>query len=251
MLQPKRRGDKYYFRLLLNPVSRVMKFEKFFEYFSGLENGGTVVDYGCGDRPYEEMLSGKFDRYVAVDYDAANAAHTRRPDISIVDNKLGLPSGSARAVVLTEVMEHLYEPRVVLREINRVLEPGGILIGTVPFAINEHEQPYDFHRYTYFCLKAMFDEAGFEVERLEYVGDNVGVAVTCVTRLFGILPKALHKIGLCRLALACFAFIRLPEAIYYMLHSAGLNPGKLPYYQSYPFGFSFMLFKRSDSDSKR
>ena len=243
MLQLRKRGDKYYYPLLLHPVSRVMKFEKFFEYFSGLPAGGTVVDYGSGDRPYEDMLLGKFDRYIAADYEAANAAHARRPDVLIEGNRLDLPDASVKAVVLTEVMEHLYEPKVVLSEINRILEPGGILIGTVPFAINEHEQPFDFHRYTFFCLQAMFDEAGFEVQQIEYVGDNVGVAILSMTRVAGVVPKALHKLRMAPLAVAIHAVVRIPELIYYWLVKVGLDPNKSAYYRSYPFGFAFMVTK--------
>lgn len=243
-LKPNSRGDRHWYPLLKNPVARVLKFEKFCEYFSDLPGGRTVVDYGSGDSPYESMLSKKFEQYIAADYLAANVAHARRPDVAIVDNKLDMPNATASCVVLTEVLEHLYEPRKVLTEINRVLEQGGVLIGTVPFAINEHEQPYDFHRYTFFCLQAMFEESGFEIKRLEYVGDNIGVAIVCWSRVAGIIPKALYRLRLSRVAVAVNGLIRIPELIYYWMRRIGLDPARVAYYRSYPFGFSFMLVKR-------
>ncbi len=243
MLELQQRAGRFYYGLFRHPVARVMKFEKFASYFSELPNGGTVLDYGSGDRPLEPMLAGKFDRYIAADYPATNAAHARRPDVVINTDGLDLPDESVECVVLTEVLEHLYEPKLVLQEIHRLLKPGGTFIGTVPFAMNEHEQPYDFHRYTFFCLKTMFEKTGFEIRRIEYVGDNVGVAIATATRVVAIIPKTLHRLGFRRLATATHSILRVPEALYYGAVKIGLDPGRLPYYRDYPFGFSFCAAK--------
>ena len=94
-----------------------------------------------------------------------------------------LHSESIDCVVLTEVLEHLYEPKIVLKEIHRILKPHGIIIGTVPFVVSEHEQPYDFYRYSYFCLEKMFRDASFDVIKLDYIGDNIGTAIAVTNRI--------------------------------------------------------------------
>ena len=224
-------------------MSRVMKFRRFVEFFEALPKGKLVLDYGAGDRPLEPMLKSRFENYIAADYEPANAAHARRPDIPIVDNNIDVESGTVDCVVLTEVMEHLYEPKEVLSEIYRILKPGGALIGTVPFAIGEHEQPYDFHRYTSFALIRMFEDTGFTVNKLEYVGDSVGVAISAISRVFGIVTKLLHKLKLAPLANVVQLIFRLPELVYYAAVRVGADPGRIGYYRNYPFGFAFSVTK--------
>ena len=248
MLKLQNRNGRYSYSIFLNPVSRVMKFKRFAAYFASLPKGECIVDYGAGDRPLEPMLRTKFSRYIAADYPPSNAAHAQRPDILITEDSIDMESATADCVVLTEVMEHLYDPKAVLAEIKRVLKPGGALIGTVPFALGEHEQPYDFHRYTSFCLRRMFEETGLEIVHLEYVGDSVGVAVSSFTRVLGIFVKALHKLKLAPIAHFVNIIFRLPEMLYYGLVQIGLNPGRVGYYKAYPFGFTFHVVKPAQEE---
>lgn len=67
-----------------------------------------------------------------VNYDIANV-----PGVQRVDVRLGipLPDGSAKVVVASHVLEHLHpftELPNVLKEIHRVLAPGGLLRAAVP-----------------------------------------------------------------------------------------------------------------------
>ena len=43
----------------------------------------------------------------------------------------------------------------------RVVRPGGTLFFTIPFIWDEHEQPYDFGRYTSFGIEAVLRRNGF------------------------------------------------------------------------------------------
>lgn len=243
MLKPRYHHGRWSYSVLSHPVSRVLKFDRFMSFLEKLPRGGTVLDYGAGDRPYEELLLERFDKYIAADYLAANEAHAARPDIEIANNAIDLDSASVDCVVATEVMEHLYEPKLALREMHRVLKPGGFLIGTVPFAMNEHEEPHDFHRYTSFCLTQMFAETGFQCERLEYVGDSVGVAMGAFSRVLGISTKGLHKLHLKRLAWMSQFFLRFPEYGYWLALRCGVNFQRIGYYRAYPFGFAFLVRK--------
>src|SRR6185503_16910001 len=135
-------------------------------------------------------------KYIAADYAAANVKNARRPELYIEDNRVLADDASVDCVVLTEVLEHIYEPKRALEEINRLLKPGGHIVGSVPFAIGEHEQPYDYHRYTYYCLKRMFEDAGFEIVHLDYLGDAVAVLLSTTSAVLGVIPKGLRRVRL-------------------------------------------------------
>ncbi len=83
-----------------------------------------------------------------------------------------LPENSIDSVLLTEVLEHCPEPKLVLKDIHRVLKQDGTVIFSVPFIWYLHESPWDFYRYTPFAIKKMFEENGFRFEILETYGSN-------------------------------------------------------------------------------
>ncbi|MEU8887731.1 class I SAM-dependent methyltransferase [Streptomyces sp. NPDC048442] len=108
-------------------------------------SGATVLDIGCGDGTAAvtaaPLLSGH--RIVGVDWsqDALRRASARFAavphDLMAVRGELtdgGLPfaSGTADAVLFSEVIEHLVDPDSALDEIRRVLAPGGHLMLSTP-----------------------------------------------------------------------------------------------------------------------
>lgn len=239
------RNGRYYYSLRKYSLLRVLSFERIQTYFSLLPTGDAVLDYGAGDRPYEELLRTKYVSYVAADYAVTHASFYdgKAPDLLLDGNRIPLSDGTVDCVVLTEVLEHLYEPRIVLAELNRVLKSGGVLIGTVPFAIQQHDEPHDYHRYTYYCLKRMFEDAGFRVAELDYIGDAVGVVIASSLAVLEIIPKAFQKMRLAPVADVLRALFRIPAFLYYYGCKVGCDPGRVPYFKRYPLGFSFCLAK--------
>jgi len=245
MLILNHKNNKFSFSLLSNPLPRVLKFQKLIHYFKQIPKGHSVLDYGSGDRPYKKLFLTKFREYIAADFPATNIKHSIKPDISIdSDGLINLPSASVDCVILTEVLEHLYKPDSVLKEIYRLLKFDGILVGTVPFVVQEHEQPFDFHRYTYYCLKKMFEDSEFEIIHLEYVGERIAVAITVFNSVLQIFVKTLRKIKIEILADLLNCIIKIPEFIYLYLKKAGVDVQKVKYFKALPLGYSFYLRKK-------
>lgn len=71
-------------------------------------------------------------------------------------------------VLCTQTLEHVSDPLVALHELYRVTQPGGALWLSAPFTFEEHEQPYDFYRYTRFGLRYLVEGAGWAVENLDW-----------------------------------------------------------------------------------
>lgn len=72
-------------------------------------------------------------------------------------------------MITNQVFEHVFNPDKFLSEINRVTKRNGVLLLSVPFVWDEHEQPFDFARYTSFGLTHLLNTHGFEVLDLKKV----------------------------------------------------------------------------------
>jgi 2-polyprenyl-3-methyl-5-hydroxy-6-metoxy-1,4-benzoquinol methylase len=95
--------------------------------------GGVILDVGCGCGALRAFVAPIFDRYVGIDlirYDSFPADCEFHP--ADLNQKLPFPNASADAVVAAEIIEHLENPRALMRELVRVAKPGGMLIVTTP-----------------------------------------------------------------------------------------------------------------------
>lgn len=121
---------------------------------------GTVVDLGCGTRPYEADILGHAERYIGLDWN--KTLHGLHADIAAdLAKPLPLLDSSLDCVTLFEVLEHVPEPAALLAETSRVLKPGGVLMLSVPFQWWVHEAPWDFYRYTRHGLAYLLGKAGY------------------------------------------------------------------------------------------
>lgn len=128
------------------------------EHFSG-----TLLDVGCGEMPYREILTAPPSRvveYIGLDLPESTFYRTR-PDLEWDGRDIPLADASVECAMATEVLEHCPDPAVVLREVFRVLKAGGRFIFTVPFLWPLHNVPYDEYRYTPFALRRLLEGAGF------------------------------------------------------------------------------------------
>ena len=74
-----------------------------------------------------------------------------------------VPDGSFGAVLCTEVLEHHPEPITVVKELARILEPGGKLILTAPLGSGIHQEPYHYYGgYTPWWYERFLGAAGFK-----------------------------------------------------------------------------------------
>lgn len=125
--------------------------------------GGTLLDVGCGVKPYRELFG--VDKYWGVDVQGGGHSDgVKDSDIFYDGVSLPVKALSVDSVISTQVIEHISSPAIYLSEIHRVLKPGGMLLLTAPLLFGEHEKPYDFFRYTSYGIKHILIDAGFDIK---------------------------------------------------------------------------------------
>lgn len=145
---------------------------------------GDLLDLGCGEVPLYGMYRDQIAQTICVDWPKSYHGH-RHVDVACDLNRpLPFADASFDTVVLTDVLEHLFDWRTAWAEVARVLRPTGRAIVGVPFMYWLHEDPYDFFRPTEFALRRCCLEHGLTVVSLKPYGGAADV-------LFDITAKHL------------------------------------------------------------
>lgn len=97
---------------------------------AGSRLDGTLLVDGCGLGMYVEHLAPHARRVIGLDIEVERAAeaHRRSPEVlSAAAERLPFPANTFDLVLSHEVLEHVQDDRRAIREIVRVLRPGGRL----------------------------------------------------------------------------------------------------------------------------
>src|ERR1700722_16833466 len=133
---------------------------------------GKLLDFGCGSKPYRALFN--VDEYIGLDFENPGHPHLNEQIDVFYDGKhIPFGDGVFDCIFSSEVFEHVFNLPSVLKEISRVLKPGGLILVTCPFAICEHEIPNDFARYSSYGLRHLMSEHGFETVIQEKTGNSV------------------------------------------------------------------------------
>lgn len=134
---------------------------------------GRLLDVGCGSKPYQALF--EVDAYVGLDIDSEASRKHGIADHHYDGNTFPFADASFDTVLCSQVLEHVFNPDEFLSEILRVLKPGGKLLLTVPFVWDEHEQPYDYARYSSFGLRALMEKQGLKIIHHEKIGADASI----------------------------------------------------------------------------
>jgi SAM-dependent methyltransferase len=124
--------------------------------------GGKTLDVGCGIKPYKKYFNS--NEYIGIDL--KTTLHNSENSIDVYYDGKVIPFNNEQfdSVVTSQVLEHVFHPDLFLGETNRVLKTNGYLLITVPFVWDEHEQPFDFGRYSSFGIVYLLEKNGFEIK---------------------------------------------------------------------------------------
>ena len=123
---------------------------------------GRVLDVGCGEKPYRRLFTAATS-YVGLEIDHSDSLRPQRnrADCFYDGTRFPFDDREFDAVVTSQVLEHVFAPERFLMEMHRVLRDDGLLLVTVPFVWDEHEQPWDYARYSSYGLRHLLGMGGF------------------------------------------------------------------------------------------
>jgi SAM-dependent methyltransferase len=141
----------------------------------GGDAGRRVLDLGCGTGTMLAHLR-RFGEVEGVDADERAVKFCRSRGERRVQllqaPTLPFPDHAFDLVTALDVLEHIEDDEGALREVARVLRPGGTLLATVPaygwMWGAQDEISHHFRRYTAGQLRKLIGRVRFETERLTY-----------------------------------------------------------------------------------
>ncbi len=153
---------------------------------------GRTLDVGCGSKPYIHLFK-NVSSYEGMDMEQSGHKHRdSQIDIYYDGKTFPFPENSFDSLVFFEVLEHVFTPAEFMQQIRKVVKPGGHCLITVPFIWGEHEQPYDFARYSSFGLKHIFDAHGFEIiQHKKYLTDLRLIFLLVNSYVYSVFKKYL------------------------------------------------------------
>jgi SAM-dependent methyltransferase len=106
-----------------------------------------------------------------------NISAAKSPNIRADATQMPFASGTFDAAICAETLEHIYDPRLVVTELARVLRPASRLVITVPFMFGIHADPEDYGRYTPSFWTRLLGDCGFCRVEIEEQGGFGSVLV--------------------------------------------------------------------------
>jgi SAM-dependent methyltransferase len=145
-------------------------------YFRGHTTAtDTVLDFGCNDGLFLSCLDAK--RRIGIEANPAARARRVSEEVEIYADISAIPDATVDVAMSNHCLEHTLVPFETLRQIHRVLKPGGKFVLVLPFddwrnSVHRIWRPKDRdnHLFTWSPMNIgnLLTEAGFQVERAEH-----------------------------------------------------------------------------------
>jgi SAM-dependent methyltransferase len=158
--------------------------EKAVQDFARLfDTGKKILDVGCGEKPYAH--------YFTCQYVGLGSFQKSKADVIADAWNTEFPDNSFDGILLNQSLEHIEKTAETIREVKRILKPGGRVLVTVPqtmpnhgYPLSSQKAPYqnfdtgqmrywkeDYWRFTKFGLVSLFRDFTIEkaVESNSYV----------------------------------------------------------------------------------
>jgi SAM-dependent methyltransferase len=216
------------------PGSRIMAdaIAKHYDEYTKHHVRGSLLDLGCGKVPLYEC----YKQYIS-DNTCADWGNTLHKNAYLdcehdLNTKLPFADEQFDTIILSDVLEHIYQPRLLWHEMHRVLKPNGKILMNVPFFYWLHEVPFDYYRYTEHTLRRFAEETHSKIHVLKPLGGVIEIWGDLMGKVFSrifVIGKGLSTFS--QLLMSTLSNTRLGKKIYEKTSS------------QFPFGY-FMVVEK-------
>ena len=178
-----RKAIKYGYQNRINNVTRFKKF-------------GNLLDIGCGSGEFlEQFKTIKGWDLSGVEINSYAAKIAQKKGLNIFNGTLEearFPDDSFDAVTMWDVLEHLHDPKQTLREVKRILKPGGIIALRLPNGDSWDlklfkrywsglDAPRHLYVFTHKTIHQLLDISGFDILQMHskqgsYIGFTLSLS---------------------------------------------------------------------------
>lgn len=166
---------------LFKPLERVFAYNRMrrdgwlAERANNISKGSKVLDIGAGGCPHKDKFN--HCEYSTQDFIQLSDSQIQNQEgygkIDYVSDILNIPvpDESYDVILCTEVIEHVPDPISAIKEISRILKPGGTLLLTAPLMSGLHQEPYHYYGgYTKYWYQKFLTENNFTELEIETNG---------------------------------------------------------------------------------
>ncbi|WP_439475930.1 class I SAM-dependent methyltransferase [Brevundimonas sp.] len=125
-----------------------------------------------------------------LNLDVQDQAHV---DLVTDGGDIPLKDASLDLIVTQEVLEHVADYRGTVRDLARILKPGGIIYCQLPFQIGFHPGPNDYRRFSRQGMEQLFEGPEWHIEQVGVATGHGTAFYRIAVEFCAVTMSALHR----------------------------------------------------------
>ena len=165
-----------YFNLIFSNKSILRIFQK--EIFKEFKIEGDVIEFGASSEIYKNFCNSN-SKNCNITYSNIDSSNEEFLNIDLQkDNSFDTRYDFA---VIFNVLEHVLNPNLAIKNLSKILKKNGKIIGSTPFIFRIHGAPKDYSRFTKDHLIELLKLNDFE--NIQIIELGTGPFLACISLL--------------------------------------------------------------------
>ena len=148
------------------------------EIFKKFKINGDIIEFGASDEIEKNFCNSKL-KNCKISYSNINSSNKEFVNIDL--QKKILIELKYDYIIIFNVLEHLLDPNLALRNLSKICKKNGKIIGSTPFLFRVHGAPKDYSRFTKDHLIELLKSSNFK--DIEIIELGTGPFLACISLL--------------------------------------------------------------------